>query len=162
MKWFLNTFGYWGELASEIRLWWLFRATARKENNLKDLNENNLRVDWLGRIYGVINLPEEVTTAAPQVQQAYVLKEINKWGPVTTEMGLSDFIYPEIDRIPGANAYLVIMWPQYDALGLWSILGNIIKTSFVVGVLFLLGRLIWANSTGIANWFGGLLELAGM
>ena len=72
-------------------------------------------------------MPEEVLTAAPQIQQAYVLQQINKWGPVTTEMGLSDIIYPEISRIPGSNAYLVVMWPQYDSLDFWSILGNIIN-----------------------------------
>lgn len=162
MKWFLNTFRYWGELASEIRIWWIFRSASREEANLKKLNENDLRVDWLGRIYGVINMPEEVVGAAPQVQQAYVLQQINKWGPLTTELGLSDVIYPEIDRITGTNAYLVIMWPQYDALGLWYIIGNLIRTSVVTFALFLLARLIWANAATIGGWFTSLLEITGM
>ena len=162
MNWFLSTFTYWSELVSEIRIWWIFRSTARQKENIEKLNETDLRVDWLGRIYGVINMPEEVVGAAPQVQQAYVLQQINKWGPLTTEMGLADIIYPEISRIPGTSAYLVVMWPQYDALGIWYILGNLIKTAVVGFVLFLLGRLVWVNFHYVTELFNKLLGLAGM
>lgn len=162
MKWFLSTFSYWSELFSEIRIWWIFRSTARQKDNLDKIVEADLRVDWLGRIYGVINMPEEVSGAAPQVQQAYVLQQINKWGPLTTEMGLADIIYPEISRIPGTTAYLVVMWPQYDALGIWYILGNLIKSAVVGFGLFLLGRLIWVNFHHVTELFNKLLGLAGM
>ena len=162
MNWFLSTFTYWAELVSEIRIWWIFRSTARQKENIEKLNETDLRVDWLGRIYGVINMPEEVVGAAPQVQQAYVLQQINKWGPLTTEMGLADIIYPEISRIPGTSAYLVVMWPQYDSLGVWYILGNLIKTAVVGFVLFLLGRLVWVNFHYVTELFNKLLGLAGM
>ena len=160
MGWFTNTFTYWSELVSEIRIWWIFRKAARQ--NTEKLNENDLRVDWLGRIYGVVNMPEEVVTAAPQVQQAYVLQQINKWGPLTIEMGLADIIYPEIARIPNTNAYLVVMWPQYDALGLWYILGNILRSAAVGFGLFLLARVIWVNFHHVTELFNKLLGLAGM
>ena len=160
MKWFTSTFSYWSELVSEIRIWWIFRKAARQST--EKLNENDLRVDWLGRIYGVVNMPEEVVTAAPQVQQAYVLQQINKWGPLTLEMGLADIIYPEINRIPGTPAYLVVMWPQYDALGLWFILGNIIKSAVVGFGLYLLARVIWVNFHHVTELFNKLLGLAGM
>ena len=162
MNWFLSTFTYWSELVSEIRIWWIFRSTARQKENIEKLNETDLRVDWLGRIYGVINMPEEVVGAAPQVQQAYVLQQINKWGPLTTEMGLADIIYPEISRIPGTSAYLVVMWPQYDSLSVWYILGNLIKTAVVGFVLFLLGRLVWVNFHYVTELFNKLIGLAGM
>jgi len=160
MKWFTSTFSFWSELASEIRIWWIFRKAA-KENTQK-LNDGDLRVDWLGRIYGVVNMPEEVVTAAPQVQQAYVLQQINKWGPLTLEMGLADIIYPEINRIPNTNAYLVVMWPQYDTLGFWYILGNLFKSAIVAFGLFLLARVIWVNSHHVVELFNKLLGLAGM
>ena len=162
MKWFLSTFSFWSELASEIRIWWIFRSTARQKDNLQEINNEDLRVDWLGRIYGVINMPEEVVTAAPEIQQAYVLQQINKWGPITTKLGLADVIYPEIERITGSNAYLVIMWPQYDALSIWPILGNIIKTAFVGALLFILGRLLYINFHYVTELFNKLLGLAGL
>ena len=115
MKWFTNTFSYWSELYSEIRIWWIFRRTAKQKTNLQKLNNQDLRVDWLGRIYGVVNMPEEVQGAAPQVQQAYVMQQLGKWGPVMNELGISDIIYPEMAKIPNSASYLVVMWPQYDA-----------------------------------------------
>ena len=115
-----------------------------------------------GRIYGVVNMPEEVVGAAPQVQQAYVLQQINKWGPLTIEMGLADIIYPEIERITGTASYLVIMWPQYDAFSFWPIIFNIFRTILVGFGLFLLGRVIWNNFHYISDLFNRLLELAGL
>jgi hypothetical protein len=162
MKWFTSTFGYWSELVAEIRIWWIFRKTAREKLNLEKINAADLRVDWLGRIYGVVNMPEEVVTAAEQVQQAYILQQLNKWGPLTLELGIADIIYPEIERIPGTPSYLVIMWPQYEALGIWYIIGNIIKSAIVGSGLYLLGRVIWINFHHVAELFNKLLGLAGM
>ena len=55
MNWFLSTFTYWSELVSEIRIWWIFRSAARNKDNLDKILEANLRVDWLGRIYGAVS-----------------------------------------------------------------------------------------------------------
>ena len=78
-KWFLSTFVYWKELYADIRIWWIFRKTANQ--NKESLNKDfQLRVDWLGRIYGVVNLPEEVQTASGEIQQAYVLNKISTYG----------------------------------------------------------------------------------
>ena len=54
------------------------------------------------------------------------------------------------------------MWPQYEALGIWSILGNIIKTTFVGAILFLLGRLLYINFHHVTELFNKLLGLAGL
>jgi hypothetical protein len=54
------------------------------------------------------------------------------------------------------------MWPQYDALGIWYILGALIRTSFVCSILFLLGRVIWVNFHHVVEIFQKLLGLAGM
>ncbi len=162
MKWLINTFSFWNDLRSEIRIWWIFRTTCRNKTNLQKLNDLDLRVDWLGRIYGVVNMPEEVQTAAPQIQQAYVMKELGKWGPITNELGISDIVFPEMQRIDGTAAYLIIMWPQYDALGLWSILGNLIRTAIVGFGIFLLARVIWINFHHVTELFNKLLGLAGI
>ena len=162
MKWFLSTFSYWSELFSEIRIWWIFRSTARQKDNLDKIVEADLRVDWLGRIYGVINMPEEVQVAAPQVQQAYVMQQLGKWGPLTNQLGISDIIYPEMAKIPNSASYLVVMWPQYEAFALFPILGNIIKSTAVGIGLFFLGRLIYVNFYHVTELFTKLLDLAGM
>jgi hypothetical protein len=162
MKWFLNTFTYWSELFSEIRIWWIFRKTCRQKDNLQKINDQDLRVDWLGRVYGVINMPEEVVGAAPQVQQAYVMQQLSKWGPLTNELGISDIIYPEMARIPNSAAYLVVMWPQYEAFALFPILGNMIKSAAVATGLFFLGRVVYINFHYVIELFNKLVGLAGL
>lgn len=107
--------------------------------------EHTLRVDWIGRIYGVVNLPEEVQTAAGEVQQAYVLQQITKYGDVMVKIGLADVVYPEIERVPGSTSYLVVLWPVFEDFNLWKILGNIIRTSVIGFGLYLLVRLIVNN-----------------
>ena len=79
LNWFKSTFTYWVELYKDIRIWWIFRRTAREYTD--QLNKDfQLRVDWLGRVYGVVNLPEEVQTASGEIQQAYVLNKISTYG----------------------------------------------------------------------------------
>ena len=107
--------------------------------------EHTLRVDWIGRIYGVVNLPEEVQTAAGEVQQAYVLQQITKYGDVMLKIGLADVVYPEIEKVPGSTSYLVVLWPVFEDFNLWKILGNIIRTSVIGFGLYLLVRLVLNN-----------------
>ena len=161
MKWFLNTFSYWTELYSEIRIWWIFRSTCRQKDNLQELNNEDLRVDWLGRAYGIINMPEEVQGAAPQIQQAYVMQQLANWNPIMQKLGLADIVYPEMSRVPGTVSYLVILWPQYESLTFLSIIGNLIRTAVVSFGLFLIARLIYVNAASIAHWFTDLLQITG-
>jgi hypothetical protein len=78
-------------------MWWIFKNTAKE--NVKMLNEDHgLRVDWLGRIYGIVNLPEEVQSASLDVQQAYVLQQITKYGDCMLKIGLADVVYPQIQK----------------------------------------------------------------
>ena len=123
----IKTIRWWRGAAKDLRLWYIFRkVTTQNENMLEE--EHKLRVDWLGRVYGVINLPEEVLGAAPQIQQAYVLQQVSDRGKVMNELRLSDMVYPEIERIEGAGAYLIVLWPEFENLSFWTIIGRLIST----------------------------------
>jgi len=142
-KWFLSTFTYWRELAKDIRIWWIFRRTAKEYTD--QLNKDfQLRVDWLGRIYGVVNLPEEVQTASGEIQQAYVLNKISTYGNFMLQIGLADMVYPQIQKVSTVS-YLVILWPVFDELSLLPIIGNILKSSFVGFLFFLIYKFIYTN-----------------
>ena len=45
------------DLYKELQVWRKIKKIAK--NAEKELNEKGFRVDWVGRIYTVINLPEE-------------------------------------------------------------------------------------------------------
>jgi len=140
MKWILNTYKFWYKLYKEIRTLWIFRKTAHKNTEL--LNDKDLRVDWIGRIYTVVNLPEKVSGASKEVHQAYVLQHITKFGDLMLKIGLADVIYPEIKYIEGKGAYLVILWPVFEKLQLFTIMVALLRTVFVTGILYFLYRVI--------------------
>lgn len=151
-------FRYWLELYRELRIFYIFRKVALEHEEMLE-RDHELRVDWLGRIYGVINIPEEVAGAAQQIQEAYVLQAITNYGKVMLKIGLADVMYPEIERIPGAAAYLVILWPEYTALNIWSIIGNLIRTTFILSLFYLLVRLSVKYFEPIMGWFAHITTL---
>ena len=150
-------FTYWVELYREIRIFYIFRKVAYEHEKMLE-EEHKLRVDWLGRIYGVINIPEEVEGAATQIQEAYVLQAITNYGKVMLKIGLADVMYPEIEKIPGSPAYLVVLWPEYEALSFWRIIGNIIRTGIIVTALYFLIRVIIKNFDYLSQYASSTFE----
>lgn len=133
-------FNYWREFFVDFNIWRKFRKAVRSQEDF--LVENNMRVDWLGRVYTVINMPEEVVTNQEMVQQGWVLSQLGPMNEVLMKVGVSDYAYPEISRIPNANAYLIVMYPDVDALNPWRMSWNILSSALVVGVLSYLVRLV--------------------
>tara|TARA_Y100000593_G_scaffold93491_1_gene188520 strand:+ start:634 stop:1119 length:486 start_codon:yes stop_codon:yes gene_type:complete len=138
LDWLTRPFTYWYNFILEIRVWLIFQYTAKKSR--KELEENNLRVDWIGRVYGVVNIPDEVLGAAEEVQQAYVLKELGQFGNIMKRLKLDNVVYPAIEPILGAGAYLVVFWPILDRLNLLNILGHVLYTALYVFISYLIIR----------------------
>ena len=156
--WFKSTIKFWPELWKEFRVWWIFKKTANEYQ--ESLNkEHNLRVDWLGRIYGVVNLPEEVQGASAEIQQAYVLQQISKYGDKMLKIGLADVVYPEIQKIKGSAGYLVILWSVFDTLQLIGIIKGLFKNTIFIGLIYLLIRLATKNSNAITQAWNWLVAL---
>jgi len=63
------------DLYKELKIWIKIRGIAMKAK--PQLIEKGFRVDWVGRIYTVINLPEEVVSA-PISQEGYVLMKLRE------------------------------------------------------------------------------------
>jgi hypothetical protein len=143
LTWTKNTITYWRDLYSELRIWWVFKKTA--DQNTKLLNDSKLRVDWLGRVYTVVNLPEEVQTASPEIQQAYVLQKISEFGDVMMKIGLGDIVYPEIQKINGTAGWLVVLWPSFENLQTLTVISYIFRSIILFTVVYLLTRLFIVN-----------------
>lgn len=135
---------YWSEFFTELRVWWKYRKVAIQSKQM--LTENSMRVDWLGRIYGVVNMPEEVQNNMEVVQQGWVIGQLRPMNEVLFKIGLADYSYPSISKIPESASFLVVMWPELDALELWRFLGNLLVT---LGSVFA----IWLGWTAI-DYFG--------
>lgn len=100
----------------------MVRKVAKR--NQETLSEFDLRVDWIGRIYTVINLPEEVASQ-PYSQQPYVLGQLRKYDEVLLRLQLSDILFPEFEKIPNEDAYILILTPEIEYLSVFRFLLNL-------------------------------------
>lgn len=103
-------------LIREIRIWLKIKKIAKQ--NEEKLNKNGFRVDWIGRIYTVVNLPEEVVTA-PISQEGYVLMKLREFDKVFLEIGIADYVFPEFEKIENTDSYLLVISPNSDYLRFW-------------------------------------------
>lgn len=145
---------YPSNLYVELRTWYRVRKVALEYED--QLSSMGFRVDWIGRIYTVINLPEEVITAAPQIQEGYVLMKLRDYDRLFLQLGLAGDVFPEMERISedGVDAFLLILSPERDYFKFWPLIGFIIKT----GALIILARLLWVLGTNNLDLILRVLE----
>lgn len=143
-----KVFQYWSEFFAELRVWWKYRKAARQSEDL--LTENGMRVDWLGRIYAVVNMPEEVQNNMEVVQQGWVIGQLRPMNEVLFKIGLADYSYPSISKIPDTASFLVVMWPELDALEVWRFIGNLLVT--IGSILFLWLGWSLIDYFGLIDW----------
>jgi len=137
---------YLKNLWNEIKIWRKVKKVAKYNEEI--LNEKGFRIDWIGRIYTVINLPEEVATHNPEIQQAYVLQELRNFDKIFLEIGIADYVVPEFRVIDGAASYLLVLSPDRDYIKLWPFLLFVLKITFSLLAIRLLYVLInhqWEN-----------------
>lgn len=149
---------YWINLYNDIIIWYRFAKTAKE--NAKFLEESaNLRVDNIGRIYTVINLPEEVSEGNEYMHEAWVLKNLGPYNKVLQKIGLSGYAVPEISKInePGTSAYLLVLWPDTPTISFSKVTINI----FLVLLIYVLAKFTY-NITNQYIDFKDVLEFIKM
>lgn len=90
---------------------YLKRITKRESLNSPIWAKNNLRVDWIGRIYTVMNLPPEVTLSPDmprEVWPAYLIEQSKGLNDYLTSLNLHEIIIPEYKEIPDTTSYLLV------------------------------------------------------
>lgn len=113
------------DLWNDIRIWYKYAKITK--GNRKKLEEKNLRVDWAGRIYTVVNVPEELKNY-PNIEM-WVMQQLGPFNEILLELGIADYSFPEVQRIeePGVDAYLVVMYPELNSISFWRIILEIAK-----------------------------------
>ena len=84
---------------TDIGNYFFVRRTIKNNMNSIEWNKFKLRVDWIGRIYTVVNLPPEVIYSPDtpeEIRPAYVIEESKPLNEYLTRLGLSEVILPEI------------------------------------------------------------------
>lgn len=90
----------------------------------KEIEKQGIRVDWIGRMYTVVDLGPEVIGQPEVVEQSYVFQKLNPINNILMQYGLSDYSYPEISKIKGTEQYLVVLYPENDHFNFISFLRN--------------------------------------
>ena len=107
----------------------------------EELEKGNLRVDWIGRIYTVINLADEMINQPEVVQQSYVFQQLSPINTILVKYGLSNDAFPEIRKIT-PDSYLVILYPENESFNLISFIRNILFLGLLTGVGFGIAYLV--------------------
>lgn len=144
------------KLYKELKIWWQIRKVAKSEEEA--LKEKGFRVDWIGRIYTVINLPEEVATA-PISQEGYVLMKLREHDRFLLKLGIADYVSPEFNKINNTDSFLLVLSPDRDYFRLWPFLVSAVKTTGLILVLRVLYLLFIHNQEKIIELWNKLMIL---
>jgi len=84
-------------------------------------------------MYTVINLPQEVIDQ-PFSEEGYVLMKLREYDKFFMDMGISDYVAPEMTKITedGAYAYLLVLSPDREYTTLWAVTKSIFRTGLIL------------------------------
>ena len=131
-------------LVREFKIWSEVKKTLLE--NIDSINKLGFDVDWVGRLYTIIELPKEINEL-PQnnineiiernvAVDLYVKNQLGDISNLLTELRLSDLImYPdEYTQFKGSESILLILSPDRKYFTLFKVL------LFLTGV----AALVWA------------------
>jgi len=93
---------------SNYRFIW---KAIRKNRNTPEWVSNNLRHDWVGRIYTVVSLKEEDMDDTEEMKRLKVLDRLKFTNAYLTTLNLQEIIFPAMEPIEGTLSYLVVYSP---------------------------------------------------
>jgi len=138
------------KIVVDINNYFFLRRTIKKNENTVEWKKYNLRVDWIGRIYTVVNLPPEVIYSpdSPQeIRPAYVLEESKPINEYLTKLNLQEILIPEMRPIPDSISYLLIYAPYFQKLSFKWVLYRIF---FIILLVWLQKKFdIWGMLTNL-------------
>lgn len=120
----------------EILNYFYIRKIIKKEKNTETWNVLNLRSDWIGRIYTVINLRKEDLGEQDEVKRfrlGEMMKPINSY---LRSLYLHEIIYPAIEQL-SEQSYLIVYSPLFNKFTLLRTIKYIIViTVIILGMIF--------------------------
>ena len=128
----------------ELREWLIVKSVAKKYK--EELDKLGFRIDYIGRIYTVINFPDEYVNNQ-KAKEGYILEYLRSCDEVFIKMEIGDIVAPEFVTI-NDSAVLLIISPEREYLTLFGIGLFLLKLSLVGLVLNFLIKLIikwWPN-----------------
>jgi hypothetical protein len=124
-----NIILYWPRFFREA---WNTMKYAKAVKSIEpELIKENLRVDWIGRIYTVISVKEELINQPDLMQQSWVFQQLGPINTILLKHGLSNDAFPEITKLDKLS-YLIVLYPENDYFNIYSYIRNIL---FLIGLV---------------------------
>lgn len=137
---------------TDIRNYFFVKKVIKKNVGSIEWEKHKLRVDWIGRIYTVVNLPPEVIyspDAPDEIRPAYILQESKPINEYLTSLNLQEVIMPKISPIPNSISYLITYSPYFQRFSI----------RWVIYRIILIIVLIWTQYKFEAiSWVFGMLK----
>jgi hypothetical protein len=144
MNWY-NIWKWPAEIIDDIRQWSLVRKALKEPETISALGswKYELRKDKIGRLYTVINVPEELWPYDKQDQVwPWMVEQLRELDMLLLQRQLSDLLYPEVTRIEDAPAYLVVLSPSIESFSFWKGLRWLFNLSLVAGSIYIINRIV--------------------
>lgn len=88
------------------------RRTARKNKKTAVWQSFNLRVDWVGRIYTVVNLRKEDAGDDEMIKRARLMEQMAPINKYLKTLDLHEIMFPAIEK-KSDRSYLVVYSPLF-------------------------------------------------
>lgn len=131
---------------TDIKNYFFIKRTIKKNKGSIEWEKYKLRVDWLGRIYTVVNLPPEVIyspDSPEEIRPAYILEESRPLNEYLTRLNLQEVVVPKISPIPNSISYLIIYSPYFQRLSWRWIIYRIILILILIWLQYKFGFISW-------------------
>lgn len=119
---FFNIIEWVIESYKDLQEWLIVRAACKEPESIEAFAncDPELRVDFLSRIYTVINLQEELSEN-PNIYWPTILEKLKPINSVMIKLRISEFLVPDIKRI-SPTAFLIKLYPKFDFLNVKAFL----------------------------------------
>lgn len=114
---------YPSQVIEDIRCWSYVRNAYKETLVQNHLNtfDFELRQDKIGRLYTVINVPDEFFDH-PDAVQVYIIDKLRQLDEILIKCRLNDLVYPTINQIENTTSYLLVLTPSTESLDIWKFL----------------------------------------
>jgi hypothetical protein len=123
----------------DIKGYFIVRSILRSQKNTVDFNKYDLRIDWINRVYTVINPSEEDKGDSDEVLKIKAQDKMLPMHRYMDKIGLSEFVSVSAEQVPGTNSYLVVYYPIFRVLTMWKL---ILMIGAIVGITWACIRFI--------------------
>jgi len=143
MKWY-NIWSWPSQLISDFKEWRVVMKALKEPEVIQGLKsyKYELRVDKIGRIYTVINLPEELWELEKKdMVWPWMLDQLRELDELLMELRLNDLVYPDVSPYPGAPAYVIKLVSSRESLSIWKFLRWILNCGLVFLSIYIINAI---------------------